>query len=88
MLFKPFDKVDFGRLIGHGGVPVYMTHQLNDAYPAPGVFEDRRFIKKLGGLEHWAYFGFAVLDFAEDKIETQYIDEEGKRAYDSEETIE
>lgn len=88
MLFNSFDKVDFGRLIGHGGVPVYMTHNLTEDYPEPGIFEDRRFIKKLGGLEHWAYFGFAVLDFADDRIEVQYIDEEGKRAYEGQDTIE
>jgi hypothetical protein len=86
MLFGSFDKVDFGRLIGHGGVPVYMTHDAGDAYPTPGTFEDRRFIKKLAGLEHWAYFGFAVLDFVDDKIQVQYIDEEGNGVH-SQDTI-
>jgi len=84
MFFEQFNGVQFGRLIGHGGVPVYMTHGLNDPYPAPGTFEDRRFIKKLVGLEHWAYFGFAVVDFVDDKIEVQYIDEEGKEAHPKE----
>jgi len=84
MLFEPFNKVGFGRLIGHGGVPVYMTHKENDKYPAPGRFEDRRFMKKMAGLEHWAYFGFAVLDFVNDRIDVQYIDEEGKEAHPKE----
>jgi hypothetical protein len=80
MLFEPFNNVEFGRLIGHGGVPVYMTHKENDDYPEPGVFEDRRFIAKLGGLEHWAYLGFAVLDFDDDKIGARYFDEDGNEA--------
>lgn len=84
MLFNAFHNVQFGRLVGHGGVPVYMTHKEDDPYPEPGVFEDRRFLSGLGGLEHWAYFGFAVLDFVGDKIEVQYLDENGKPAHPKE----
>jgi hypothetical protein len=87
MLFDAWQKVEFGRLVGHGGVPVYMTHKPDDSYPAPGGYEDRRFIPKLLGLEHWAYFGFAVLDFADAKVEVQYIDEQGKPSYSNHDTI-
>ena len=75
MLYKPWQNIQYGRLLGHGGVPVYMTHAPADPYVAPATFEDRRNITK--GLEHWAYFGFAVLDFAGPRIKVRYIDENG-----------
>jgi Predicted phosphohydrolases len=66
----------FGRCIGHGGVPVYMLHGAGDKVPEPGVYEFR---ERFGpGVEPWARFGFAVLDFAAEAIETRYIDETGE----------
>ena len=73
--YKPFMNVKAGRLIGHGGVPVYMTHKESDPIPAPADYEYRAFIDK--GLEHWALFGFAVLDFEDDAVQVRYIDENG-----------
>ena len=87
MLFSEYQGVQFGRLIGHGGVPVYMTHRVGDPYPAPGIYEDRRFLPRLLGLEHWAYFGFAVLDFERGKIEVRYFDEEGNPSHPKTDTI-
>src|SRR5215510_47693 len=87
MLFSESQNVEFGRLVGHGGVPVYMTHKEGDAYPQPGLYEARRFLPKLLGLEHWAYFGFAVLDFTGDRIDVRYFDEEGNPSYDKTDTI-
>jgi hypothetical protein len=75
MTFRPWDQVKHARLIGHGGVPVYMCHDANDPYPAPGLYEYREFIQR--GLERWAMFGFAVLDFDGPKLHVRYIDEEG-----------
>jgi hypothetical protein len=75
MTFRPWDRVEHARCIGHGGVPVYMWHRPNDPYPTPGVYEYREFIAK--GLEHWAMFGFAVLDFDGPNVHVRYIDEDG-----------
>lgn len=76
VFYDPCQGVDFGRCIGHGGVPVYMTHAETDPYPSPAFYEYRDFIGK--GLEHWALFGFAVLDFDGPAIDVRYIDENGK----------
>lgn len=76
MLFKPHANVHFGRCVGHGGVPVYMTHRSDDPYPEPGEYEYREYIKK--GFERWALFGFAVLEFDGPSIGVRYIDEDGE----------
>ena len=75
MLFDPYGKVGFARCVGHGGVPVYMPHKLDDPYVAPGIYEYRDMIVK--GLEKWAKFGFAVLDFEDSYIHARYVDENG-----------
>lgn len=75
ILHKQFGDVRFGRLIGHGGVPVYMEHRKDDAYPDPAIYEDRRFIA--AGLEKWAYMGFAIFDFDGPHLGVRYVDENG-----------
>lgn len=75
MLFNPHQNVEYARCLGHGGVPVYMTHDENDPYPVPGAYEYRAFIRR--ALESWALFGFAVLEFDGPKIAVRYIDENG-----------
>ncbi len=75
MLYGKFMNVEYGRCIGHGGVPVYMWHGEGDPYPPPGVYEYRKYIQK--GLERWALFGFAVLDFDGPSLNVTYIDEDG-----------
>lgn len=75
VIYDPSEEVRHARLIGHGGVPVYMTHKESDTYNSPAAFEDRRFIEN--GLEHWAMLGFAVLDFEGPVMTVSYIDEFG-----------
>jgi hypothetical protein len=76
VLYEPHENVEFARCIGHGGVPVYMTHREEDPYPAPASWELRDYLEKK--LERWALFGFAVLDFDGPEIAVRYIDEDGK----------
>jgi hypothetical protein len=73
--YAPTSGVKHARLIGHGGVPTYMTHAENDPFPAPATYEYRQYIRK--GLEYWALFGFAVLDFDAAMIRVRYVDENG-----------
>jgi Calcineurin-like phosphoesterase len=75
--YSTFENIRYPRLIGHGGIPAYMTHAQADAYPAPATFEDRRFISASLGLEHWAYMGFAIMDFDGPNLTTRYFDEIG-----------
>jgi hypothetical protein len=75
VLYDAWQNIKYGRLVGHGGVPVYMTHADDGSYVQPAIYEDRRFLKS--GLEYWAYFGFAVLDFAGPKLKVRYVDENG-----------
>jgi hypothetical protein len=54
-----------------------MTHKEGDPYPTPGSYEYRDFITSNLG-EHFALFGFAVLDFSSDgTVAVRYIDENG-----------
>ncbi|NKL73763.1 hypothetical protein GFM09_31865 [Rhizobium leguminosarum bv. viciae] len=71
--YAPHDNIKYGRLIGHGGVPVWAD---TGPLAAPGVFQST---KSMGGgvKERFAYMGFAVLDFAEANIEASYYDEDG-----------
>lgn len=70
----------FATCVGHGGVPVYQTHSANAKIPAPGDYEYRDVLNGgVGGLEPWARFGFAVLDFNDDKLTVRYIGEDGKK---------
>jgi hypothetical protein len=75
MTYKNVPRIRFPRCLGHGGVPVYQTHDLGGPIPSPGEWEYRDYID--GGLELWAKFGFVVLDFNHDKIAVRYINEEG-----------
>ncbi len=75
MVYAPTHGLRYAACIGHGGVPVYMHHKQGEEYPEPGIFEDRRFIKR--GLEHWAYMGFCVLDIEGESLSIRYLDENG-----------
>lgn len=76
VLHSPHGGLEYARLVGNGGVPVYMTHADGDEYPPPATFEDRRFISA-NKLEHWAYMGFAVVDLVGKNLRTRYVDEDG-----------
>lgn len=67
--------IRYPRLIGNGGVPVYMTHGEEEEYVAPATYEDRRFLGSWP--EPWAYMGFAVMDLDGPAVTTRYVDENG-----------
>lgn len=67
--------IEFPRCIGNGGVPVLMNHGPDDPIPAPGAWEERGFLEDRG--DHWARFGFAILDFDAEQIEVRYRDDRG-----------
>jgi len=75
MGLNPVHKVQFLRCVGHGGVPVLQTHAPDAPIPAPGAWEPRGFLNISG--EHWALFGFAVMDLDGDQIQVRYRDEKG-----------
>lgn len=75
MTYKGVPGIRFPRCLGHGGVPVYQTHDLGGPTPPPGEWEYRDYVD--GGIELWAKFGFVVLDFNRDKIAVRYVNEDG-----------
>jgi hypothetical protein len=78
VIYGPHAGLQFSACLGNGGVPAYMTHKEGDPYPTlpPVTYESRARIKKL--LESWAYFGFAILDFDDDRFHLQLVDENGR----------
>lgn len=80
VVLKPTDSVRYPRCLGDGGVPVYMTHDLDDPLPPSVQYQHRGGFRK--GFETWALFGFAVLDFDGDRINVEYFDEHGSRHHD------
>jgi Calcineurin-like phosphoesterase len=77
MTYRNVPRIRFPRCIGHGGVPVYQTHAADAPTPSPGDWEYRDYVPGVLGIEHWAMFGFAVLDFHKDRIAVRYLDENG-----------
>lgn len=75
MTYKNVPRIRFPRCLGHGGVPVYQTHDLGGPTPQPGEWEYRDYVD--GGIELWAKFGFVVLDFNRGKIAVRYVNEDG-----------
>jgi hypothetical protein len=84
MGFEEADGVRVPRCIGHGGVPVLMTHTPEEKIPQPGLWQECGFSEYRG--DHWGRMGFAILDFAGERIEVRYRDEQGSTS--REETIE
>lgn len=74
MTFEPHEQVQYGRCVGHSGVPV-TAHEPSAAVPAPGAWEYRGQFESHGAA--WARFGFVVLDFDGPVIHVSYVDEEG-----------
>jgi hypothetical protein len=64
--------VKHARTVGYGGIPVYAA---KEATPPGVTHEFRESFKE--GLESFARFGFASLDFQEDAISVRYISEDG-----------
>lgn len=75
MGFETTNNVKFPRCIGHGGVPVLMTHKPAEPIPSPGAWEERGYSEYRG--EHWGRMGFAILDLAGERISIRYRDEQG-----------
>lgn len=75
MGFAGVPGVKYARCIGHGGVPVPMTHAAGDPVPAPGAWEERASFEMDG--QAWAHFGFAVLDLHGERIDVRYRNETG-----------
>jgi len=75
MGFEPHQGVQFPRCLGNGGVPVLQAHAMNAPIPPPGAWEARSFLDS--GGEHWARFGFAVLDLDAGRMEVRYRDDTG-----------
>ncbi|MCP1783882.1 metallophosphoesterase family protein [Bradyrhizobium japonicum] len=72
-LYAPLPDLPYGRLVGHGGVPVWAKGTSNSPmleYVSTGGFRS--------GLEKFALFGFAVMDFKDDHIDVRYFDEHGE----------
>lgn len=84
MTYKGVPGIRFPRCLGHGGVPVYQTHDKGGPTPSPGDWEYREFLD--GGVELWAKFGYVVLDFHRDKIDVRYMNEDSDQP-DKSETI-
>lgn len=78
-LYKTSMNIPFARLVGNGGVPVYQWRAQSDPVPEPALYEYRGRFRE--GLEQWALFGFAVLDFDGPIIEVSYINEDGEQHY-------
>jgi hypothetical protein len=66
------------RCIGHGGVPV-PSRPPRDPLPPPAVWEVTGSYEAEG--ERWGRFGFAVLDFAGDRIDVTYRDDAGAETH-------
>jgi hypothetical protein len=78
VVYEPHDGVEYGRCIGHGGVPVYT---FGGPKQEPAItWAERRELE--GTLEPWAVFGFAVADFEGPRIHLSYIDEYGEQIYE------
>ena len=72
--------VSHARCVGHGGVPVYAVKppQAKPGLPKVEWYEDRSVNE---WPEHWAYFGFAVIDFHGPQVTVRYIDQYGEEAH-------
>ena len=74
MAFAPHEQLEFGRCIGHGGVPV-TAHAESAPIPPPVTWEYKGQFESSG--YSWARFGFVVLDFAGATVRVTYVDESG-----------
>lgn len=73
VLYEPgHGGVGWARLIGHGGIPEYAR---TEALVPPATFQYTESFST--GLESWAVFGFAVLEFEGKHCSVRYINEFG-----------
>ena len=76
MGFEAAHGVRFPRCIGHGGVPVLQTYTAGAPIAPPGEWEESGFLADPDG-DHWARFGFAVLDLDGGQMQVRYRDDQG-----------
>jgi hypothetical protein len=77
--YAPTDHVQYGRCIGHGGVPV-----LTRDGPAPVGIQYEFGDWVVGTDPHFARFGFAVADCDNGRMSVQYVNEDGIQHYSEE----
>lgn len=73
-VYKPRPDLKYGRLIGHGGVPVWARSATTPTPDTVTYVSTRGF---RSGIERFALFGFAVLDLDGPRIRARYFDEYG-----------
>ena len=78
-IYEPRPELPYGRLVGHGGVPVWRQPE-DEALPAGVRYVGTRGFRS--GLEQFALFGFAVLDLDGPRMRARYIDEHGDVEYE------
>jgi len=76
MGFEAGHGIRFPRCLGHGGVPVLQTYAPGDPIQPPGAWEAAGFLEDSDG-NHWARFGFAVLDLDGAQMQVRYRDDTG-----------
>lgn len=74
-IYEPRPYLKYGRLVGHGGVPVW-ARSASKPVPEGVAYVSTRGFRS--GIERFALFGFAVLDFDGPQIRVRYIDEHGE----------
>ena len=70
--YEPQNDVQYGRCVGHGGVPV-----LAPSAPMPKGVQYEFGDWVLGTEPHFARFGFAVADCANERMHVTYVMEDG-----------
>ena len=78
VVHKPYAGVEYGRCVGHGGVPVHAVGQPKHAQPQVDWVEQGA-VNWL--FRRWAVFGFAVADFEGPDVVVSYFNEYGGLAY-------
>jgi hypothetical protein len=76
--YESFAGVEYGRCVGHGGVPVYPPSAPPDRGPKVRWVSRDAFD---GWIEQWAQMGFAVADFDGADVHVRYLDENGEQPW-------
>ena len=79
VVHQPHEGVEYGRCIGHGGVPVYAVGAAETASRESNGLNERFLDRQ---IERWAVFGSAVADFDGPDVVVRYIDENNELAYE------
>jgi Calcineurin-like phosphoesterase len=74
-VYNPNEGVGLASCVGHGGVPLYASHDEDDEPEPPAKYE--YFASIDTGLERWTRMGFAILDFDGPSVAIRYVDELG-----------